>query len=186
MGLARLWMCSLIKGADGADGLPGGLTRVSRPFHSAVKKLSLQIWISVRALWRRYYTPPVAPPAAPVTTNNLGWLYCVFAAVLVERSGRLFCNDANPNAHVPWQIRGSGVWSGRGGIAEERERRDGERLSKQRPSSAASSPSLLLLHPRCQKAGRRSKEANMKGIPEISVFFGAPLSPCSLLQIWKC
>lgn len=74
--------------------------------------------------------------------------------------------------------RWKGVYGRGRGLGGENS--DGERLSKQLLSlpSAASSLSLLLLHLCCQTAEERSKEADMKGIPEI-LFFGAPF-PCSL------
>lgn len=66
------------------------------------------------------------------------------------------------------------------GCDRSREKRDRERLSKQLliPSSVASSPSLLLLHPCCQKLERDQRGPTWKASLRFC-FFGA-LSPCSL------
>lgn len=97
---------------------------------------------------------------------------------LGERFGRLFCAGANPNGRASWDIRGSesrGVCLAEGGL-EKREKRWRE-VVKTSPHSLLScflafSSSTAPLLP---KARRRSKEANMKGIPEI--VFSVPCLP---------
>lgn len=91
-----------------------------------------------------------------------------------------FCTGANPNALASCQIRGSegrGVYLvvAVGWVGQRREKRDGERLSKQLliPSSFASSPSLLLLHFCCQKPERDQRRPTWK----TSLRFSFPM-PC--------
>ncbi len=175
-------MLSLIEGVDWADRFPAGWLMSAVP--------STRLWKSCRG---RYGLASEHRRAGitclwwhcqycPLTTNNL---CCLVSSerCLADALGRLFCTGANPNAGLPGrsevlEVEGC-VWWKEGGH-RRREKRDGERLSKQLliPSSVASSPSLLLFHPCCQKPERDQRRPTWKA--SLRFYFSGTLSPCSL------